>query len=58
MKESINNLEEKQSNNMGYVGIGAGVIAIAIAINLFLARKFFSRIVLYLTLPEYDILWL
>ncbi|MFB5625416.1 MAG: hypothetical protein ACE5RQ_01465 [Nitrosopumilus sp.] len=32
MKESINNLEEKQSNNIGYVGIGAGVIGITIAI--------------------------
>ena len=32
MKESINNLEKKQSNNIGYVGIGAGVIGIAIAI--------------------------
>ena len=32
MKKSINNLEEKQSNNIGYVGIGAGVIGIAIAI--------------------------
>ena len=32
MKESINNLEKNQSNNMGYVGIGAGVIGIVIAI--------------------------
>ena len=32
MKESINNLEKNESNNIGYVGIGAGVIGIAIAI--------------------------
>ncbi len=32
MKESINNLEKKQSDNIGYVGIGAGVIGIAIAV--------------------------
>ena len=32
MKESINDLEKNQSNNMGYVGIGAGVIGTAIAI--------------------------
>ena len=32
MKKSINNLEEKQSNNIGYVGVGAGVIGIVIAI--------------------------
>ena len=32
MKESINNLEKKQSDNIGYVGIAAGVIGIAIAV--------------------------
>lgn len=32
MKESINNLEKKESDNIGYVGIGAGVIGIVIAI--------------------------
>jgi len=32
MKESITNLEEKQFNNIGYVGIGVGVIGIGIAI--------------------------
>jgi hypothetical protein len=33
IKESINNLEEKESNNIAYVGIGTGVIGIIIAIT-------------------------
>jgi len=32
MKESINNLEKKEFENIGYVGVGAGVIGITIAI--------------------------
>jgi len=31
MKKSINNLEETQPNNLGYVGIGVGIIGIVIA---------------------------
>ena len=39
MKESINNLEKNQSNNMGYVGIGVGVIGIIIAIIALVKSK-------------------
>ena len=39
MKESIDNLEKNQSDNMGYVGIGAGVIGIIIAIIALVRSK-------------------
>ena len=39
MKESINILKEKQSNNIGYVGIGAGIIGIVIAIVALVKSK-------------------
>lgn len=39
MKKSINNLEKNQSNNMGYVGIGAGLIGITIAIIALVKSK-------------------
>ena len=39
MKESINNLEKNQSNNMEYVGIGVGVIGIVIAIIALIKSK-------------------
>ena len=39
MKESINNLEKKQSDNIGYFGIGAGLIGITIAIIALINSK-------------------
>jgi len=39
MKESINNLEKKQFDNIGYVGIGVGVIGIVIAIIALVKSK-------------------
>ncbi len=39
MKESINNLEKNQSNNMEYVGIGTGAIGIIIAIIALVKSK-------------------
>jgi len=32
LKESVNNLKETQANNMGYVGIGIGIIGTVIAV--------------------------
>ena len=32
LKESVNNLEEAQPNNLGYTGIGVGIIGITIAL--------------------------
>ena len=39
MKESIKNLEKNQSNNIGYVGIGVGIIGIIIAIIAFVKSR-------------------
>ena len=39
MKESINNLEQNQTNNTGYIGIGVGFIGIIIAIIAILKSK-------------------
>jgi hypothetical protein len=39
LKESVKNLEETQTNNMGYVGIGVGIVGIVIAIIAFVKSK-------------------
>lgn len=39
LKESVKNLEETQTNNMGYVGIGVGIVGIVIAIIALVKSK-------------------
>jgi len=39
LKKSVKNLEEIQANNMGYVGIGVGIIGIVIAIIALVKSK-------------------
>ena len=39
LKQSVKNLEEKDANNMGYVGTGLGIIAITIAVIALVRSK-------------------
>ena len=39
LKDSVNNLEETKQNNLGYVGIGVGILGIAIAIVAIIKSK-------------------